>query len=306
MNKISLIFIFVAFLLLPLEAIEYNFISQIELVLCSLLIGTFGIAHGAIDNHLYGVTGKKEDRLFIIVYIFTGLLFGFLWYFSFDTAFILFLLISAYHFGQSQFIDVTNKVNLLDRICYTLWGITLLSAFVYLNEKELLIAESQDYLSFSTFSWMIHLAPYLLVTSGSILIILLAYFIKLHKISVERGLSELYQLFIIGVVFMVASPLLGFTLYFVILHSIRVMTHEYQFFSSKNSPFSLLKFSKLLFPFTMLSIVGLLIFLAVVTYFQLAISLPLVVLVFISCLTLPHALVMDFFYQKAISQIKFL
>jgi hypothetical protein len=41
-----------------------------------------------------------------------------------------------------------------------------------------------------------------------------------------------------------------------------------------------------------------LVFLMILKYFNLALSVPVVSLIFISCLTFPHSLVMDIFYHK--------
>ncbi|MFQ3212880.1 MAG: Brp/Blh family beta-carotene 15,15'-monooxygenase [Marivirga sp.] len=305
MNKISFIFIAAAFLLLPLEVIEHEFVPYVELVLCSILIGTFGIAHGAIDNHLYGIKSVKENKLFIAIYVFAGLLFGVVWYLSFDIAFTIFLIISAYHFGQSQFIDFSGKASFLDRILYISWGVVLLSAFIYFNSAELTTANDSSTVPLDVFGWLLTFSVYILVASVGLLLLLLANFIYTQKMTIERGLTEIYQMFIIGVVFTVSSPLLGFTLYFVILHSIRVMTHEYQFFTMKSTTFSLLKFFKMLLPFTIISILGLLFFVLVVNYYQMTISMPLVLLIFISCLTLPHSLIMELFYKKSLGKISF-
>lgn len=285
-------------MLLPLQEIEHEWIDIAEIFLCSFLIGTFGIAHGAIDNHLYGFKNAAENYKFIIIYVLVAILFALVWYIQSDTAFSIFLLISAYHFGQSQFADFANKVRLIDRLFFISWGSSLLFAFLYFNQSSLTQSYLTGQMDVNALKFLIDYALYGLIVSSALLVLFFSVYLYLKQLSIQRLLIELYQLFIISVVFFLASPLLGFTMYFVILHAVRVLFHEFNFLNEKNSSFSIFKFFKLLLPFTILSIAGLGVFAALISYFELSISIPFLAIIFISCLTVPHSLVMDLFYLR--------
>ncbi len=298
MHRSTFIFIVFAFLLLPFQQLSGPVIQTIELVTCIAAIAVFGISHGAIDNHLYGFKSQKENLKFIGVYVFSALCFGAFWYLSPDIAFVSFMIISAYHFGQSQFVEFIKTNRLIDRVLFFSWGSWLLSAFVYSNHKELMASLDQAGLSLPVFSLFLTYAGTALILSSIALLAMLFYFLFSEKIEIQKFFLELYQLMAILFVFAISSPLLGFTLYFVILHSCRVLGHEFSFFKNLHQNFSFKAFFKLLLPFTAISIMGMLIFLAALQYFNFTLSVPVVSLIFISCLTFPHSLVMDVFYHK--------
>jgi Brp/Blh family beta-carotene 15,15'-monooxygenase len=89
-----------------------------------LLVGliTVGIPHGAVD-HLIEI-GKWESKkvpLFIVKYLALAALMGICWYFLADWALVVFLLYSAWHFGQAD-----GELWKLNRVTSFLWGAFLL------------------------------------------------------------------------------------------------------------------------------------------------------------------------------------
>ena len=89
-----------------------------------LLVGliTVGIPHGAVD-HLIEI-GKWESRkvpIFIVKYLALAALMGICWYFLADGALVIFLLYSAWHFGQAD-----GELWKLNRPTSLLWGAFLL------------------------------------------------------------------------------------------------------------------------------------------------------------------------------------
>ncbi len=298
MNKISFVFIACAFLVLPFGELNSDLFNLVESIVCAVLIGTFGISHGAIDNHLYGFNNRMETVKFIIIYVLAAVAFGLLWIVSSNIAFVLFVLISAYHFGQSQFIDYTKRIRLIDRILFLIWGLWLLSAFVFLNKSLLFKSYNISDVSLSIFNVILQFSGIFFLLFSIILLAILSVFVIRKKINLQEAFVELYQLFIIIVVFRISSPLLGFTLYFVILHSIRVLEHEFHYIVRKEKLYSKLAFIRLLMPFTIISLLGLGIFALSFMLFDIEVSFPVISIIFISCLTFPHSIVMDLFYKK--------
>lgn len=302
MSKISFLFIALAFFLLPFEVINSTLYEQVESICCASLIATFGISHGAIDNHLYGFKNTAENIRFIGFYIFAALVFAALWYVNQNLAFLIFIIISAYHFGQSQFADLQLKNRLIDRLLYTTWGIWLLMSFIYLNQSELASSYNQSDLNMSTMTLALTHSFIGFVISSVVLLIVFVFRFFRKEITAQRVLLELYQAFLILVVFKISSPLLAFTLYFVVLHSGRVLNQEFNYLILGNKIKSLKAFIQILMPFTLISIIGLVLFAVIVYKFKLDYSWPLVAIIFISCLTFPHSFVMDWFYQKSSTQ----
>lgn len=296
MPKVDFLFIATSFVLLPFMGIDQETLHPYILKACIFFISTFGIAHGAIDNHLYGVTNKKSNLKFIGLYVLAALGFGLIWLLSAQLALLSFLLVSAYHFGESQFADL--KVKTPRKLLLNLsWGAWLLSAFIYLNTESLHNLDSTDILA-NLLRTFVSMSPFALMLSTlSLLGIFLSAFWN-NELSLQRVSREAYEMVLIAVVFYLYQPLLGFSLYFVILHSLRVLNQEYEFLQGTNKIKDLLQFIKILSPFTLISIAGMLLFLGFIEVFSFPISLPLAALIFISCLTMPHALVMSRFYQQ--------
>lgn len=296
MSRVDLIFTAAALLLLPLMGIESPLFQEVELFICGTLIATLGISHGAIDNHLYGFKDLKGNLNFIVKYLLVGGLFGLIWFFNAALAFSIFLLISSFHFGQSQFINVKGSF-LGKNLLYTSWGLWFLSAFVYLNKADLSSTGGEGFL----FSFLMDNMAFFglsFLTTSLILLGLFIYAGAKQVMSLERIFKELYEMALISAVLFLYSPLLGFSLYFIILHSLRVLNQEYKFLMAEGKIKNIIAFIKLLSPFTILSIAGMAIFVALVELLQFTISLPLAALIFISCLTVPHALVMNRFYSE--------
>lgn len=300
MSKSSFIFIATAFLTLPLAEIESSFYTQVEVIFCLVLIASFGIAHGAIDNHLYGFKNFLGNLRFIGVYILVGAAFAGLWFIQASLAFSIFMIISAYHFGQSQLVEEIEDQSLFPRLVYSAWGSWLLSAFLFLNQEELFAMSLNDFERLPVFLWMLENSFQLFLLSSGVLGILLFLSVFMGFLLKSSLLLELYQIAIIFIVFYFSSTLWGFTLYFVILHSGRVLQQEYSYLADGKRVRGVWGFIKLLSPFTIISLVGLTIIVIFFAYFDLQYSYSLLALVFISCLTVPHSWVMDRFYQKSL------
>ena len=99
----------------------YNFgipFENFEGYMFAILLIGFGIPHGALDHKILFARGSfcfKEKMRFYFKYISLMICMGSFWYFSPYFAFIFFMIISAYHFGQSQlyYIKLNFKIDIL-------------------------------------------------------------------------------------------------------------------------------------------------------------------------------------------------
>jgi Brp/Blh family beta-carotene 15,15'-monooxygenase len=297
MSKETFIFIVSIIVLLQLEQVNIPMVEHIELVLCSILILTLGVSHGGIDNLLHQTKIKVSNAKFISYYLLVAAINVLLWIFSPNLGFILFILISAYHFGQSQFIEYNFGQHWSNKVLYFLWGGLLLVGLVFFKNEE--VSESLWYQNFSlpSFEYMIQYAELsfwvLLASTVGMLLIK----IKKGEMHIHGFLIETYQFVLICLAFKLFSLVLGFTLYFIILHSLKVLNHEYDYLKSRIQVENRLAFIKLLLPFTLISLVGLGIITGIILYFDFNVSFPLLALILTSSVTLPHTYVMDVFYD---------
>ena len=105
MNSFTFIYIIGVFFILNLFQGFQNIELENQLIYSSLFILLIGIPHGAIDHIL--LFRKREMSQLTFYSIYLGLIVGFiiLWHITPIFSLLFFLLISAFHFGESQFSD---------------------------------------------------------------------------------------------------------------------------------------------------------------------------------------------------------
>ena len=283
----------------------YQAFSGIELeqqiLYSSIFILLFGIPHGAIDHILFFKKRKMSQLKFYTLYLSLILLFLIFWLYQPMWSFLFFLVLSAFHFGQSQFADLKTKKTIYSNILFIIWGLTLLVNLIFYNANELnnFTAFFDDTVSFQSI-YKHHYIRNSFILFNVVNAGILAYLMASKQMIWSRFTSEIFLIALIHLTFYLFPFIIGFTLYFVVLHSIRVMSQEFNYFKSEDSTFSLLHFLKLLMPHTLLSIFST-IFILWLSYKEIIpLSVPLTSLIIISVITLPHAIVMHIFYQTKV------
>ena len=107
---------------------------------------------------------------------------------------------------------------------------------------------------------------------------------------------ELLVLSLVLICFFLMPLLIGFTLYFVILHSFKVLREEFNFLLSDQKVHSFKSFMAMITPFTLLSIFGIAFLFGLIYFDIFNMSYGYCLLIVISSITLPHVFVMDNFY----------
>lgn len=271
-----------------------DFILQYEMLFAIVLIALIGIPHGAIDHILFLKKTAKTKRFFYSFYflfIFLSLIF---WLYMPQFSLVLFLLLSAYHFGQSQLQSYAQLPNVLARFMSILWGISIISAFVILNFQEIneLMSLQPD---FDIFIALFNFELYLWIFVTSTLTLVTLAILNRFKFQLKK---EILYFLLILITFYVQSAFIAFALFFVFNHSLVVLQSEHHFLSKIKKNFNIILFVKYLAPFTFISLFGIIFFSILVEIDFLNVSIPFIVLVSIASLTLPHAIVMEVFYQK--------
>lgn len=299
MNRFTFIFVVCLYALFLIFQAFNSIALEQQLIYASIFILLFGIPHGAIDHILFFKKKSMSQLKFYGLYLGLILLFVLLWLKFPLVSFSFFLVLSAFHFGESQFVDAKLTVRNFNPLLFLFWGLALLATLMYYNISELaaLTAYFQDTQSFSVV-YKEDLFLYFFTVTNIATIFLLIYLFVKNQISLKRLSSELFLIALIHLTFFLFPFVIGFTLYFVVLHSIRVMNQEYLFFKSEDVSFSLVKFLKLLLPYSLLSIFFTSVLLILSHIGFLGISIPFLSIIIISVITLPHAIVMHIFYNK--------
>ena len=135
----------------------------------------FGIPHEAIDYIIYRQEQTRSALLFYSFYF--GLM---LVYFAFWTYFpiismLLFLVLSAFHFGQSQFSNLVINIKWQRVLLYQSWGLSILSGLVIFNYDQIYIlaANNQDILALlPAFQYQINLVVLILSSAATLAILI--------------------------------------------------------------------------------------------------------------------------------------
>jgi len=298
MNKLLFIYIIFCYSLASIFTLQNSISIENQLIGSLSLIILFGIPHGAIDNVLSLSESNLSKKSFYFLYLLSMIFYAALWFIIPIFSFVFFLLLSSYHFGESQLSNYDIK-NIFSKIIYLVWGVALMSTLFFYNASELIMLFN-NFNDTSAFNLIFEysLLDILFYSSNACFILILIY-LKVHN-SINNHIfnSELFQIVLLHITFFVFPVIISFTLYFVFLHSIKVLVQEYSYLKQKFNRFSLIKFIKLLIPFTLIALFCFSLLILITNYYQLNISLLLFSIIGISVITLPHSISMTNFYNK--------
>jgi Brp/Blh family beta-carotene 15,15'-monooxygenase len=110
-----------AFLLYLIEMFfNFNATTQISFLIFILIL--FGVPHGALDLYIDQHLQKSDaqSKVFLIKYIANIVAYGLVWYYFPILALVIFILITAYHFGEIDWMGKSTSI--LHKIVYSLFG----------------------------------------------------------------------------------------------------------------------------------------------------------------------------------------
>ncbi len=247
-----------------------------------LLLGigffTVGLSHGALDH----ITQKaninaKEYTYFIVNYLIKSALIGSVWLVFPSIALIIFILYSAWHFGQADYQEWKLKYGLQS----FLWGLIslLIILLFHFDELNLFLLQIPNLQALNTINHISHNQLFMY----QIGIVILGFILALLNKSKLMALTLIYLM-----LSSMLPLLLSFGIYFVGQHSMHGWKHL-KYGLNETLPNLLIK----ALPFTLGGII-------VILFFMLYFSVNYIGVFFIvlSCLSMPHVLSMNYFYSK--------
>ena len=266
---------------------------DLQVLVSAFLLLSIGIPHGTLDHLL---TFQKQDTnkfKFYLYYLGSIILHLLVWIISPSLGLISFLLVSAFHFGETQLHVFFNKERKLRKIIYLNWGLSILFILIYYNIAEL----SQMTISFQDTKVFLDLYEHKIVKpifflSNILSLLSFAYMFLKGYIKYQKLLSELFFLAIIHLTAFLFPFVICFTLFFIVLHSLPSIVHQFSFFKRVKKKFSIIELIKLMAPYSIISILMSFFLIGLSYYNIIPISIPLISLVVISVITLPHTIVM--------------
>jgi Brp/Blh family beta-carotene 15,15'-monooxygenase len=272
-----------------------------QLIVAGALIMGLGIPHGATDHVIYNVIEKKSVNSattlsFLAQYLGIIGLYVILWYFFPLLSLSLFIGISAYHFGETQF-EYLGLISFLTHLLYISWGLLILGVLlgVHLTEVTALLQPLTGHPEL--YDWLaLYQTP--LVLSLLSLTLFTLFFNRRVSRDTSFLLKEIGELIILAVLFFNSSLLIGFAVFFAFWHSRDAVMIQIREFRALRPAFSLREFMQLALPFTLLSAFGIALLLILFNYFTTPIPEVTLFFVMISLLTMPHMFIIARFYRQ--------
>ena len=298
MNRFSFLYLVTCYSLASIFTL-YNDISLNYQIIGSLiLIAAFGIPHGAIDNILLQSESQVSNRKFYVLYVSCILIYVLIWAIAPLYSFYFFLFISAYHFGESQLANYKISES-FNKVIYLFWGTALMTTLFHYNKDELIdLFQSYNDTKILAYIFKNQIIEIIFYLSNFLIFISFIVMLVSKQIDLNIFKSEIFQLLLIHITFYLFPVIISFTLYFVFLHSLKVLTQEYSYLNARLGKTNLPQFLIMLAPHTILSLFFIAIFVFMSINNIIDISVLLFSIISISVITLPHSIVMANFYKK--------
>ncbi len=292
----------IVFITLLFSFLGWKYLSFLELIqypLLAILLITIGLPHGATDYLLFRRMNKskltnKQIYKFFAIYVATVIGFLILWFAFPLISFIIFILISSYHFGQSNWenIVITPKYSLLLNL---FWGAFAIGGSVlwHWHDSKMIIGQVIGFVPDISQNVM-DIVQLGLVVVNVLLIVLLNYY---NTITSSQSIVELGKIAILASMFYFTPMLIGFALYFTLWHSLSSLMSQLSYYKKLWPSFTLSDYYYQAAPYTLLAILGFVIMVLGHSYILPGVSMISTFLIFIACVTLPHIIVVEESYQ---------
>lgn len=252
----------------------------------AIIMVTIGIPHGAIDHLLANpLIEKKELYKFIVKYLLIIVTYILIWFLFPKIALLSFIGMSAYHFGQSHFIQ--NKINQYKSVtyfslgafylCVIFWGDFDTTSSILKNTVQL-----ED--------WK-NVGMYVILGLFFLNSIILLFFQKYKRVKVWL------EMIVLGSVLYTVPLLLGFIIYFGFWHALPSMLIEYKTLKNHFNGNKILSFISSLLPFSLISLVGIGIILLVFSNRMATEDLTMMFFILVALISAPHIWFMNIFLE---------
>ena len=267
--------------------VSIQFGEVVEDFIAYIMVISVGILHGANDLLILSTKDQKDKKLIknLLIYIGIILLCVVIYLLSSFLAIVLFVVLSAYHFGEEH---LSHKINVnfgFNAVYFLSYGLFIFALLFYqsLSDVDVIMTE----LTGRTFSkTQIEIT---LITSAIFLGAGTVFLILTRRNESVLFLREFLYLVLLFFVFNTSSLILGFAIYFILWHSIPSIIHQIEFISGNLNKKNVISYVKKALIYWIISIAGLLFLYQLLPEIKL---LATVIFVILFAVTAPHTWVM--------------
>lgn len=273
--------------------------AWVNYIIPGLLVLVFGLPHGATDhllNNLVRTNQVSGKVTFSFLSIYLSIIAGYalVWWWSSAVALVIFLLLSAYHFGETQWVRAitTHPSVFLRKLHFSVWGVVLLgSLFVFYPVQTAYFLES--IIDAGWVNKALNITRQYVLPASTLLMVMLTW-VLYKRVSewIHQGVA--FAMFML--LFATTDLIYAFAVFFGLYHArdtIEVMIEELK---QSKPTFDWRAFFLNATPFTALSIFGIGLVLVVFFYLDFQVHWVTLFFIMISLVTAPHMWIIERFY----------
>jgi beta-carotene 15,15'-dioxygenase len=272
------------------------FSTQIQIILGFALIFSFGILHGANDLLLIkneNIKNQQNSGVKILGYyvlvVFAGL---FLFYIIPQIALLLFIIVSANHFGEQQWQNIKGDfpkgMLFLFQFFYGLLILLLLFIFHSAEVQNIIFKIANITIPIPYFSLLLKIVSTIFISLSAYL------FWKSEKLR-KKLFLEFFYLTLFLIIFKSSSLIWGFAIYFILWHSIPSIIDQIKFLNGSYSLQFFITYCRDAWAYWLISIIGMAILYYIFKDKQLFNAL---FFSFLAAITFPHTFVITKMFNK--------
>jgi beta-carotene 15,15'-dioxygenase len=292
MNKIYKLSIILSFLGLWLVSF---LTSNYQTILGFILIFSFGIFHGTNDLTLIRKITSNQNKSFwyvLLSYVICVLVGVVIFYLTPVFSLILFITVSAFHFGEQHWEKTSFQAPKWVLVFYTyIYGQFIFSMLFYFHQNEVttIIKQITNVILPQNFYKL------LLLTNSIILIIMTFIMYFRSKQFKEQIVVQLFYILVLSIIFSQATLICGFSFYFILWHSLPSIFSQIEFLYGGFSKQTIFKYLKEGYIYWIVSMFGLVIF---YSFFNTYKFFDAIFFSFLASITFPHVTVIFRMFQK--------
>lgn len=291
---------------LVLSWCSYSFSDLLQKILFTIGLVTVGVPHGAADKLVATKTsshtnGNFTTRNFTITYCGQILLFTIFFYLLPHLAILTFLLMAAYHFGETDLHDSHSDLY-LDKLLILNYGLIILGVILLPNFASVegsLVELNPEGRGAEIIHWIADHNNLILIYTFAVFGIMLCLSYLFYKRQPIGGWKESVQQLILLLILYKLPLLLSFTFYFIIWHSVSSLSNmikyllEEGFYTSRTIAKEIIKNS-------LIVLLGICVCGFIALYFNQG-NYILYAIIVLAALTGPHMHVLHHMYQSKYS-----
>ncbi len=259
-----------------------------------------GVPHGASDfyvaRELSQNSGKRVTlTLFLIGYLMIMALYSAVWWFVPQLAFWIFILVSAYHFGQSNWSFLKFRNGIVKNFTFLFWGVAILGVpvILYFDQASIIVLEMTGVQLVMENAYRAAFIFLLIFgVTGTLIFLYNSGVLSAKLFQIELG-----KFFLLMLLFFTTPLLVGFGVYFVMWHSLTSILDQVKVVKSNDQSFGFKAYIRSTIPLTLVAFTGLSLFYFFFNgYFDKGQNLGFL-FIFIAVITIPHAVLMEWLYR---------